>query len=45
MKIKPMLLARALALTTGNLWAASGLQDSIEPAGVISELEDWVWSS
>jgi hypothetical protein len=41
MKIKPMLLAGALALTKGNLWAASGLQDSIEQAGVISELEAW----
>jgi lipid-binding SYLF domain-containing protein len=30
MKIMPMLLASALALTTGNLWAASGRQDSIE---------------
>ena len=30
MKIMPMLLAGAVALTTGNLWAASGLQDSIE---------------
>lgn len=30
MKIMATLLAGALALTTGNLWAASGLQDSIE---------------
>jgi len=30
MKIMPMLLAGALALTTGNLWAASGIEDSTE---------------
>jgi lipid-binding SYLF domain-containing protein len=30
MKIMPILLAGALALTTGNLWAASGLEDSTE---------------
>jgi SH3 domain-containing YSC84-like protein 1 len=30
MKIMATLLAGALALTTGDLWAASGLQDSIE---------------
>jgi hypothetical protein len=30
MKITPMLLAGAFALTTGNLWAASGAQDSID---------------
>lgn len=30
MKIMPMLLAGALALTTGHLWAASGTDDSIE---------------
>src|SRR5277367_1494397 len=30
MKIMPMLLVGAFALTTGNLWAASGRQDSIE---------------
>lgn len=30
MKIMPMLLAGALALTTGHLWAASGAEDSIE---------------
>src|SRR5246127_1105484 len=30
MKITPMLLAGAFALTTGNLWAASGSQDSID---------------
>src|SRR5579871_284806 len=30
MKIMPMLLAGALALTTGHLWAASGADDSIE---------------
>jgi|SRR5579859_1679121 len=30
MKIIPMLLVGAFALTTGNLWAASGRQDSIE---------------
>ena len=30
MKIMPILLAGAVALTTGNLWAASGLEDSTE---------------
>jgi SH3 domain-containing YSC84-like protein 1 len=30
MKIMPMLLAGAFALTTGHLWAASGSEDSIE---------------
>src|SRR5579862_6204273 len=30
MKITPMLLAGAFALTTGNLWAASGAQDSLD---------------
>ena len=30
MKIMPMLLAGAFALTTGHLWAASGADDSIE---------------
>jgi lipid-binding SYLF domain-containing protein len=30
MQIKSMLLVGALALTSGNLWAASGRQDSIE---------------
>jgi len=30
MKIMATLLAGAVALTTGNLWAASGIQDSIE---------------
>ncbi len=30
MKIMPVLLAGAVALSTGNLWAASGRQDSIE---------------
>lgn len=29
MKIVPRLLAGALALTTGHLWAASGAEDSI----------------
>jgi SH3 domain-containing YSC84-like protein 1 len=29
-KIIPMLFAGAIALTTGNLWAASGAEDSIE---------------
>src|SRR5580704_6783286 len=30
MKIMPLLLAGAFALTTGHLWAASGTEDSIE---------------
>ena len=30
MKLTPMLLAGAFALTTGHLWAASGAEDSIE---------------
>jgi len=30
MKIMPMLLAGVFALTTGHLWAASGVEDSIE---------------
>src|SRR5579859_5646288 len=30
MKIMPMLLAGAFALSTGHVWAASGAQDSIE---------------
>ena len=30
MKLMPMLLAGAFALTTGHLWAASGVEDSIE---------------
>jgi lipid-binding SYLF domain-containing protein len=30
MKIMPVLLATAFALSTGNLWAASGREDSIE---------------
>jgi len=30
MKLMPMLLAGAFALTAGNLWAASGVEDSIE---------------
>ena len=30
MKITPMLLAGAFVLTTGNLWAASGAQDSLD---------------
>jgi len=30
MKIMPILLAGALVLTTGHLWAASGAEDSLE---------------
>src|ERR1700744_6476780 len=30
MRVMPVLLASAFALSTGNLWAASGRQDSIE---------------
>jgi lipid-binding SYLF domain-containing protein len=30
MKITPLLLIGAVALTSGNLWAASGRQDSID---------------
>ena len=30
MKITPLLLSGAVALTSGNLWAASGRQDSID---------------
>ena len=30
MKITPLLLVSAIALTSGNLWAASGRQDSIQ---------------
>ena len=29
MKLMPMLLAGAFALTTGHLWAASGAEDSL----------------
>src|ERR1700756_70239 len=37
MKIMPMLLAGAFALTTGNLWAASGVQDSLDRLQMSSE--------
>ncbi len=37
MKIMPMLLAGAVALTTGNLWASSGLEDSTERLRMSSE--------
>lgn len=38
MKITPLLLVSALALTTGNVWAASGRQDSIERLQMSSEV-------
>ncbi len=37
MKIMPMLLVGAFALTTGNLWAASGREDSLERLRMSSE--------
>ncbi len=37
MKIIPMLLAGALTLSTGNVWAASGAEDSIERLRLSSE--------
>lgn len=37
MRIMPVLLAGAFALSTGNLWAASGRQDSIERLRMSSE--------
>jgi SH3 domain-containing YSC84-like protein 1 len=37
MKIMATLLAGAVALTTGNLWAASGLQDSTERLRISSD--------
>src|SRR5579872_3696375 len=37
MKITPILLAGAFALTTGNLWAASGVQDSVDRLQMSSE--------
>ena len=38
MKIMPLLLVGAFALTSGNLWAASGRQDSIERLQMSSEV-------
>ncbi len=38
MKIMPLLLVGAVALTSGNLWAASGRQDSIERLQMSSEV-------
>ena len=38
MKITPLLLVGALALTSGNLWAASGRQDSIERLQMSSDV-------
>jgi len=38
MKITPLLLAGALALTSGNLWAASGRQDSIDRLQMSSDV-------
>lgn len=38
MKITPLLLVCALALTTGDLWAASGRQDSIERLQMSSDV-------
>lgn len=38
MKIVPMLLLGAVTLTAGNLWAASGRQDSIERLHLSSEV-------
>jgi lipid-binding SYLF domain-containing protein len=37
MKIMPIFMAGALALTTGNLWSASGRQDSIERLRMASD--------
>src|ERR1700741_3782784 len=37
MKITPMLLAGAFSLTTGNLWGASGVQDSLDRLQMSSE--------
>jgi SH3 domain-containing YSC84-like protein 1 len=38
MKITPLLLAGAVALTSGNLWAASGRQDSIDRLQMSSDV-------
>ncbi len=38
MKITPLLLVGAIALTSGNLWAASGRQDSIERLQMSSDV-------
>jgi lipid-binding SYLF domain-containing protein len=38
MKITPLLLISAFALTSGNLWAASGRQDSIDRLQMSSEV-------
>src|SRR6202167_6799674 len=38
MKITPLLLVSAFALTSGNLWAASGRQDSIDRLQMSSEV-------
>jgi len=38
MKIMPLLLVGAVALTSGNLWAASGRQDSIERLQMSSDV-------
>jgi lipid-binding SYLF domain-containing protein len=38
MKITPLLLAGAIALTSGDLWAASGRQDSIERLQMSSDV-------
>jgi lipid-binding SYLF domain-containing protein len=38
MKIMPLLLAGVVALTSGNLWAASGRQDSIERLQLSSDV-------
>src|SRR5581483_8166738 len=38
MKIMPLLLVGAFALTGGNLWAASGRQDSIERLQMSSDV-------
>ncbi|MGA8528630.1 MAG: lipid-binding SYLF domain-containing protein [Acidobacteriaceae bacterium] len=38
MKIMPLLLVGAIALTSGNLWAASGRQDSIERLQMSSDV-------
>jgi lipid-binding SYLF domain-containing protein len=38
MKIMPLFLISAFALTSGNLWAASGRQDSIDRLQMSSEV-------
>ena len=38
MKVTPLLLVGAIALTSGNLWAASGRQDSIDRLQMSSDV-------